>query len=191
MIEPQKQPGHKRPDYCSLSTLVSFVALWFEYSAGKIEQFEVKTLKKLNPAVVIITIMVCLLEFSAMADTEKPQTTGITRKQLKIAAYNSLWRLQRAIERDGFYGARVALNVWRSNATEAGLFKQAEYDKYKKQIYEKSIDNSLKCFENSIQNENYTDAKTCLHTWKMRTEELGTYDRDRYEEMKKQVEGVQ
>ena len=165
-----------------------FNPLWYAYIDVNIEKFEIKTLIKLNPAVVIITIVLCLIEVCALADTQKPQQTEITRKQLKVAAYNSLWRLKRAIERDGFYGARVALNVWRSNAIEAGLFKQAEYDEYKKQIYEKSIDNSLKCIETAIENENYNDAKTCLHTWKLRTEELGTYDSNRYEEMKKQVE---
>ncbi len=190
VIEPQSHTEHKRAVYRSLSVLVYFVPLWFEYIAGKIEKFDIKLLRKLNPAVVIITIVICLLEVSALADTEKPQPTEITRKQLKIAAYNSLWRLKRAIERDGFYGARVALNVWRSNAIEAGLFKQAEYDEYNTQIIEKSIDNSLKCIEIAIQNENYTDAKICLHTWKMRTQELGTFDQARYDEMKKQVEGV-
>ena len=149
---------------------------------------EIKTLRILSLAVAIIIIAICLLEVSALADTEKPQPTEITLKQLKIAAYNSLWRLKRAIERDGFYGARVALNVWRSNAIEAGLFKQAEYDEYKKLIYEKSIDNSLKCIETAIENENFSDAKTCLHTWKLRTEEMGTFDQGRYDEMKKQVE---
>jgi hypothetical protein len=119
--------------------------------------------------------------FWAGAASENNQT--ITRKQLKRAAYNSLWRLQRAIEKHGFYSARVALNVWRSNAIDAGIFDQAKYDEFKKQIYQKSIENSLKCLETSILNENYNDAKICLHTWKLRSQELGTFDQGIYEQM--------
>lgn len=110
--------------------------------------------------------------------------TQITRKQLKIAAYNSLWRLKRAIEKYGFYSASVALNVWRSNAIDAGIFDQAQYDAFKKQIYEKSIENSLKCIEISLENQNYTDAKICLHAWKLRTQTLGTFNQDYYDQMK-------
>ena len=60
----------------------------------------------------------------------------------------------------------------------------------KTQIYEKSIVNSLQCYESSIEKENYTDAKICLRTWKTRTEELGKFDPDRYEEMKAAVEAL-
>jgi hypothetical protein len=121
----------------------------------------------------------------ASAASENHHT--ITRKQLKKAAYNSLWRLQRAIEKHGFYSARVALNVWRSNAVDAGIFDQAKYDEFKKQIYQKSIENSLKCFEASILNESYNDAKICLHTWKLRSQELGTFDQGIYEQMKQRL----
>jgi hypothetical protein len=117
-------------------------------------------------------------------------TPTITRKQLKTAAYNSLWRLKRAIEKDGFYSARVALNVWRSNAVDAGLFDQAQYDEFRRQIYEKSIENSLTCFEASILSGNYKDAKICLHTWKLRTQTLGTYNQEYYDQMKNRLESA-
>ena len=131
-----------------------------------------------------------LVDLSVSADLDKPQSTEITKKQLKTAAYNSLWRLKRSMERDGFYGAKVTLNVWRSNALDAGIFKQAEYDEYKKQIYEKSIINSLQCIEAAVENENHTDAKICLRTWKMRTEELDRFDQNRYDEMKAEVDAL-
>ena len=113
--------------------------------------------------------------------------TQITRKQLKVAAYNSLWRLKRAIEKYGFYSASVALNVWRSNAIDAGIFDQAQYDAFKNQIYEKSIENSLKCIEKSLENQNYSDAKICLHTWKLRTQALGTFNPEYYDQMKERL----
>ena len=117
-----------------------------------------------------------------------PNETEVSRKQLLNAAYNSLWRLQRAIEKDGFTSARVALNVWRSNALDAGIFKQSQYDEFKQQIYEKSIQSSLTCIDNTIADENFNDAKRCLHTWKIHSEEIGTFDAQRYEELQKRIE---
>lgn len=117
---------------------------------------------------------------------DKPQLQ-ITEKQLKASANNSLWRLKHSIEKDGFYSARVALNVWRSNAVDAGIFDQTEYDAYKLQIYEKSIRSNLQCYERSLQNENTTDARICLFTWKAHTQELGIFDPDRYEKMEKKL----
>jgi len=147
-------------------------------------------LKISKQATICIAALLFLLEIVVSADSEIPQPTEITKKQLKTAAYNSLWRLKRSMERDGFYGAKVTLNVWRSNALDAGIFKQAEYDEYKKQIYEKSIINSLQCYEAAVANENHTDAKTCLRTWKMRIEELDRFDQDRYDEMKAEVDAL-
>jgi hypothetical protein len=123
-------------------------------------------------------------------DTPREQTAQqpqITEKQLKSAANNSLWRLKYAIDKEGFYAARVALNVWRSDALDAGIFDQTEYDVYKKKIYDKSIRNSLQCFEYAIQHENVTDARICLHTWKTHSEEMGTFDAALYEEMHKKL----
>lgn len=111
----------------------------------------------------------------------------ITEKYLKTAANNSLWRLKRTMEKDGYYSARVALNVWRSNAIDAGVFDQTQYDDFKKQIYGKSIRSNLQCYEQSIQNENFTDARICLFTWKAHAEELDVFDQDRYEKMKKKL----
>lgn len=112
----------------------------------------------------------------------------ITEKQLKAAADNSLWRLKHIMEKEGYYSARVALNVWRSNAIDAGVFDPAEYDAYKKQIYEKSIQSNLRCYERSLQKNNLTDARICLFTWKAHAEELGVFDSERYKKMKEKLE---
>ena len=117
---------------------------------------------------------------------EKPRIQ-ITEKQLKAAVNNSLWRLKHSMEKDGYYSNRVALNVWRSNAIDAGVFDQSQYDEFKKQIYENSIRSNLQCYERSIQNENFTDARICLFTWKAHAEELGVFDEDRYDNMKKKL----
>jgi hypothetical protein len=119
---------------------------------------------------------------------DPPAETEIGRKQLLNAAYNSLWRLQRAIERDGFSSARVALNVWRSNAMDAGIFKPSQYEDFKRQIYEKSIRSSLACIETAIVYENFSDARRCLHTWKIHSEEINRFERQRYEELQRLIE---
>jgi hypothetical protein len=124
---------------------------------------------------------------SSAVEAEENDTLKVTTKQLKRAASNSHWRLKKAIEKDGFYSARVALNVWRSNAIDAGLFDQSQYDEFKRQIYEKSVISNLNCFEMTIINENYTDARICLHTWKIHSEVLGTFDQAFYDEMKNRL----
>lgn len=138
---------------------------------------------RLGLRVFILAVMFFCFSVGAPLDATQENDTKITRKQLKKAAYNSLWRLKRAIEKYGFYSASVALNVWRSNAIDAGIFDQTQYDAFKKQIYEKSIENSLKCIETSLENQNYSDAKICLHAWKLRTQALGTFNQDYYDQM--------
>jgi hypothetical protein len=142
--------------------------------------------KSILTLLILITATVCIQIVDETQAQDKPQIQ-ITEKHLKAAANNSLWRLKHSIEKDGFYSARVALNVWRSNAVDAGVFDQAEYDGYKLQIYEKSIRSNLQCYERSLQNENMTDARICLFTWKDHTQELGIFDPDRYEKMEKKL----
>ncbi len=142
------------------------------------------------PALLWAAVLFFFIGTLQATDTPRDQTTPqppITEKQLKSAANSSLWRLKYAIDKEGFYASRVALNIWRSNALDAGVFDQAEYDAYKKKIYDKSIQNSLQCFEYAIQHENVTDARICLYTWKAHSEEMGTFDADLYEEMHKKI----
>lgn len=119
-------------------------------------------------------------------DTDTP-AAAVSPKALKQATYNSLWRLKRAIERDGYYSARIALNVWRSNAVDAGMFDQDQYDQFKQQIYEKAIQNSLTCFERSLEIQNLHDANMCLHIYKIRSQEIDQFDPVKYAEMKSQL----
>jgi glutathione S-transferase len=109
------------------------------------------------------------------------------QKMLKLEAANAFWRLKRSLEKDAFYSGRIRLNVWRATATEAGTFDQAKYDDFKKQLYEKSINDSMKCYEEFILGENFYDANICLQTWRMHAKELGTYDMDEYEALKERL----
>jgi hypothetical protein len=109
------------------------------------------------------------------------------QQELKKEAALNLWRLKKAIEEDGFSSARIALNLWRNSAIDAGTFDQAQYDEFKKKLYEKSIDDSLECFESFVQDEDYYDANVCLETWKIHSQEIGTFDPSKYKELKEKL----
>jgi len=147
-------------------------------------------LKSLNIGVIFLLIMALMLPVKAYGETEQVEDDKARQKLLRRTANISLWRLKRVIERDGFYSARIALNIWRSNAKDAGTFDQSKFDEFKKQIYEKSIKSNLKCIETCILNENYTDAGICLHRWKIHSQELGTFDPVKHDELEKVIEEV-
>jgi hypothetical protein len=109
------------------------------------------------------------------------------QRMLKREAASALHRFKSKLEKEGFYSGRVALNVWRSTAIDAGTFDQEKYNEFKRQLYEKSINASMKCFEEFILEENNYDANVCLQTWRMHSKELGTYEQAEYEAFKKRL----
>ena len=106
---------------------------------------------------------------------------------LKIEAANAFWRLKHSLEKDAFYSGRIRLNVWRSTAIEAGTFDQAQYDEFKQQLYVKSVDDSMQCYEAFILEEDFYNANICLQTRRMHSKELGTYDKAQYEAFKEKL----
>jgi hypothetical protein len=142
----------------------------------------------------ILIIAAALLGFVflstfAIAEDQKPpsQEEKARQKMLKLEAANAFWRLKNSLEKDAFYSTRIQLNVWRSTALDAGTFDQAQYDEFKQQLYENSVNDSMKCYEEFILEENYYDANICLQTWRMHSKELGTYDKDKYEALKERL----
>ncbi len=125
----------------------------------------------------------------AIAEDKKPltQEEKARQKMLKIEAANAFWRLKNSLEKDAFYSGRIRLNVWRDTAIEAGTFDQAQYDAFKQQLYEKSVNDSMKCYEEFIVEEDFYNANICLQTWRMHSKELGTYDKARYDELKERL----
>ena len=142
-------------------------------------------MKVFNPYSAMIFMLILAIPLCCAA--QATPDIEASPKQLKQAAYSSLWRLKRAIERDGYYSARVALNIWRSNAIDAGIFDQKQYDDFKRQIYEKSIQSNLDCFEKALADGNTNDAEICLYTWKIHSEAIDVFDPVQYEEMKQRL----
>ena len=131
---------------------------------------------------------VFLSTFAIAEDQKSPsQEEKARQKMLKLEAANAFWRLKNSLEKDAFYSTRILLNVWRSTALDAGTFDQAQYDEFKMQLYEKSVNDSLKCYEEFILEENFYDANICLQTWRMHSRELGTYDKEKYEALKERL----
>ncbi len=145
-----------------------------------------------SPKILTITAALLLVLFLVplaypQDETEQPLDEKAKLRLLKREATNALWRLKRSLEKDGFYSGRVALNIWRSTAMDAGTFDPAKYDEFKKQLYEKSVYDSLRCFEEFLLEDSFYDANICLQIWRMHSTELGTYDKEEHAELKKRL----
>ncbi len=144
--------------------------------------------KKILIITAALLVQSFLVPFAIAEDKQSlTQEEKARQKMLKIEAANAFWRLKHSLEKDAFYSGRIRLNVWRSTAIEAGTFDQAQYDEFKTQLYAKSIEDSMKCYEEFILEENYYDANICLQTWRMHSRELGTYDKEKYEALKERL----
>lgn len=126
----------------------------------------------------------------SIAIAEQTKEEKARQKMLNREAVNALWRLKRALKEDGFYSGRVRLNVWRAAAIDAGKFDPDKYEEFKKQLYEKSVNASLKCFEYFIEQNSHHDANMCLQTWKMHAQEIGIFDEPTYQEFVKRLNSL-
>ena len=140
------------------------------------------------------TIAICLLMGFILAQSpvsiavaEETKEEKTRQRMLNREAVNALWRLKRALEKDGFYSGRVRLNVWRVAAIEAGKFDPQKYEEFKKQLYEKSVNESRKCFEYFTEQNSHHDANMCLQTWKMHAKEIDMFDESTYQELVKRL----
>lgn len=114
---------------------------------------------------------------------EQTKEEKARQRMLNLEAANALWRLKRALEKEGFYAGRVRLNVWRAAAIDAGKFDPQQYEEFKLQLYQKSVGISLECFEFYIEQNSPHDAKMCLQTWKAHAQEIDQFDEDTYNEL--------
>ncbi len=126
----------------------------------------------------------------SIAIAEQTKEEKAWQRMLNLEAANALWRLKRALKDDGFYSGRVRLNVWRSAAMDAGKFDPDKYEEFKKQLYEKSVNESLKCFEYFLERNSHHDANMCLQTWKMHAKEIDMFDESTYQELMKRLNDI-
>jgi len=147
-----------------------------------------KSCKYLNITAALLLLLLLAPLAIPQDKTEQRPDEKARQQVLEREAANALRRLKRSMEKDGFYSGHVALNIWRSTAMDAGIFNEAQYDEFKTQLYEKSVNDSLRCFEEFLLEEDFYNANFCLQTWRMHSKELGTYDQDEYEVFKTELE---
>ena len=133
-------------------------------------------------ALCFLLVLTPVLNTVSTAIAEQTKEQKDRQRMLNLEAANALWRLKRALKKDGFYSARVRLNVWRAAAIDAGKLDPQKYEEFKLQIYEKSVNDSLKCFEYYIEENSRHDAGMCLQTWKMHAKEIDRFDESAYQE---------
>jgi hypothetical protein len=139
-------------------------------------------------AVLLIVLSGLTVSLYAAGTTgQKNKSKDPHQKALIRQAKASLTRLERAIKKDGFYSARAALNVWRSNAIDAGTFDQQRYEDFKKRIYQASIANNRNYFTEYLARDNFYEARICLEIWRLHSEEIGIYDESAYKRLNKQL----
>jgi hypothetical protein len=141
-------------------------------------------------ALCFLTGFILMLGDVTVVSAEQTKEQKARQKMLNLEAANALWRLKRALKVDGFYSARVRLNVWRAAAIDAGKFDPQKYEEFKLQLYEKSLNDSLKCIDYYIEENSYHDANMCLQTWKMHAKEIDRFDESTYQELVKRLNSL-
>lgn len=141
-------------------------------------------------ALCLMTGLSLLLGAGFAAIAEQTQEQKAQQRMLDQEAANALWRFQYALKKEGFYSGRVRLNVWRAAAIDAGKFDPQKYEEFKVQLYEKSMNESLKCFEYYIEEGSYHDANMCLQTWKIHAKEIDRYDESTYEKLAQRLKSL-
>ena len=121
---------------------------------------------------------------------QKAKAEKERQRMLNLEAANALWRLKRALEKEGFYAGRVRLNVWRAAAIDAGKFDPQKYEEFRLQLYQKSVSDALECFEFYIEQNSPHDVKMCLQTWKAHAQEIDQFDEDTYNELVQRLEDL-
>jgi hypothetical protein len=119
-----------------------------------------------------------------------PSPEILRQRELERDAAVNLSLAKKSIQDDAFYNAKVALNVWRLSAIEAGNFDRKLYDDLRKQLYEKSIRENLRCIDVAVAQRDASDASLCLKIYRLHSQEINAFDPNRYEELKTRVSGI-
>ena len=136
------------------------------------------------PKLVLLAIVLITSGHGAvLAFAQTPPGEDAVQEARQRAVDQRRVRLEKAIEKDGFFSARVALNLWKREAQEAGLFDENTYDHYKRKIYNASIDQNLSCYELFLLQGSFGNAEACLKIWRLHAEEIDRFNPDEYEAM--------
>ncbi|MCU0561244.1 MAG: hypothetical protein MUD16_13750 [Desulfobacterales bacterium] len=112
------------------------------------------------------------------------------QKELEREAAVNLSIARKSIQDDAFYNARVTLNVWKISALEAGTFDPKIYEELRKQLFDKSVRENLRCIEASIARRDAVNANQCLRIYQLHSQEIGSFDARKFEDLKSRVADI-
>jgi hypothetical protein len=143
----------------------------------------------------LVLILAVLAAPDAGGQTPKPAAPAIQpelarQRELERDAAVNLSLAKKSIQEDAFYNAKVALNVWRLSALDAGNFDRKLYEDLRKQLYEKSIRDNLRCIEVAVAQRDAPEANLCLRIYRLHAQEINVFDPKRYEDLKTRVSGI-
>ena len=153
-----------------------------------------KSRKRVRAAALAL-MLVALAAPDAGGQAAKPaapviQPDAARQRELERDAAINLSLAKKSIQDDAFYNAKVALNVWKISAVEAGNFDRKLYEDLRKQLYEKSIRDNLRCIDVAVAHRDATDANLCLKIYRLHAQEINTFDPKRYEDLRARVSGI-
>ena len=142
-------------------------------------------------AAILLIQPLCWAQQAAISERQdKVLQDDAHQKELKREAALNLYRLKRSIEKDGYYSARIALNIWRSTSLKAGTFDPEVYDDLKTRLYEKAMSDSLACYQYFMRLKDANNAKTCMLIWRSHAKEIDRYDPTAYQELQEEIESL-
>jgi hypothetical protein len=132
---------------------------------------------------------------AANGQTSRPSAPAIQpdvarQRELERDAAVNLSLAKKSIQEDAFYNAKVALNVWRLSALDAGIFDRKLYEDLRKQLYEKSIRDNLRCIDGAVAQRDASEANLCLRIYRLHAQEINAFDPKRYEDLRARVNGI-
>jgi len=153
-----------------------------------------KSRKRVRAAALAL-MLVALAAPDAGGQAAKPaapvaQPDAARQRELERDAAINLSLAKKSIQDDAFYNAKVALNVWKISAVEAGNFDRKLYEDLRKQLYEKSIRDNLRCIDVAVAHRDAADANLCLKIYRLHAQEINAFDPKRYEDLRARVSGI-
>jgi hypothetical protein len=152
-----------------------------------------KRLLILTAGLTVATLLCLGVASEALCQMSPPQSQpqmDARQRELERDAAVNLSLAKKSIQDDGFYNARVALNIWKSSAIDADSFDEKLYEELRKQLYDKSLKDNLRCIDVSISQRAITEANQCLKIYRLHAQEIGAFDPRRYEELQKRVAAI-
>jgi hypothetical protein len=148
--------------------------------------------QNLFTAAALALLLFVLISTPAAGQEAKPKATPETlrQKELERDAAVNLSLAKKSIQDDAFYNAKVALNVWKISATEAGNFDRKLYEDLRKQLYDKSLRDNLRCIDVAVAHRDAVNANNCLRIYRLHAQEINAFDPKRYEDLRSRVNGI-